>query len=100
MRDWAALARRSADEAGCTPVCTPPTTATEECDVFQGVVKRYFSERGFGFIREDGGNTDIFFHVQGLANRDVEPQVGDTVTYDVEPDSRSGRLRATNVKII
>ena len=28
----------------------------------QGIIVKYNSERGFGFLRRDGSRTDVFFH--------------------------------------
>ncbi|PJE57845.1 MAG: cold-shock protein [Candidatus Portnoybacteria bacterium CG10_big_fil_rev_8_21_14_0_10_36_7] len=42
------------------------------------------TDRGFGFITEDGGSSDIFFHsneLQGVAFNDLK--VGDSVQFEV-----------------
>lgn len=61
----------------------------------QGIVvsKR---DRGFGFIKVEGQEKDLFFHSKELKGITFdELQEGDTVTFDVE-DSPKG-LNAVNV---
>ncbi|WP_456816189.1 cold shock domain-containing protein [Bradyrhizobium sp. USDA 4508] len=58
----------------------------------------FIENRGFGFIRPDDGGSDVFFHFRAL-----EPgcyaEVGDAVTFDTEIDQRTGKTRASSVKI-
>ena len=58
-----------------------------------GTVKFFNETKGFGFIQEDGTNTDIFVHATGLID---EIRQNDKVTFEVE----SGRKgdNAVNVK--
>jgi cold shock protein len=64
-----------------------------------GVIKRYFDERGFGFIKPDAVGDDVFFHVKSL-DEHVEPHVGDRVEYELGADPKSGRSRAQNLALI
>jgi len=58
-----------------------------------GVVKFFNEAKGFGFIKEDGGQ-EIFVHVTGL-QEDIREN--DNVTFDVQ-DGKKG-LNAVNVKL-
>ncbi len=61
-----------------------------------GTIKR-LTEKGFGFIAQEGAEKDLFFHSSALVGVGYdELQEGDTVTFEVE-DSDKGP-RATNVK--
>ena len=57
-----------------------------------GVVKFFNETKGFGFIKEDGGN-EIFVHVTGLVDKVTQ---NDKVTFEVI-EGRKG-LNAVNVK--
>ncbi len=59
-----------------------------------GVVKFFNETKGFGFIKEDGTETDIFVHVTGLID---EIRQNDRVTFEVET-GRKGE-NAVNVKL-
>jgi CspA family cold shock protein len=58
-----------------------------------GVVKFFNEAKGFGFIKEDGGQ-EIFVHVTGLQD---EIRENDAVTFDVENGKKG--LNAVNVKL-
>jgi len=63
-----------------------------------GTVAKWL-DRGFGFISPDDGSGDIFCHSSGLqdqGDRDFLNK-GEKVTYDLEEDERSNRMRAVNV---
>jgi CspA family cold shock protein len=62
----------------------------------QGTISKYFTERGFGFIKPDASRTDVFFHISAMAPGSGEPEVGMIVEFTEEPDPRTGRLRAAN----
>ena len=57
-----------------------------------GVVKFFNETKGFGFIKEDGTDTDIFVHVTGLID---EIRQNDRVTFEVE----SGRKGDNAVRV-
>lgn len=57
------------------------------------------TDRGFGFIRPDGGGEDLFFHRSALDGVDFDQvRSGDRVTYTAEADARQRGMRATSVR--
>ena len=66
----------------------------------QGTVKFFNSVKGFGFIKNDETNEEIFVHVTALKNGLKELNEGQKVSYDVEKDPKSNKDRAANVSAI
>jgi cold shock CspA family protein len=64
----------------------------------KGRVVADFGNRGFYFLREDGG-AQIFAHIRNVVNAG-KLNVDDLVEYDERVDARSGRLEAVNVRVI
>ena len=65
-----------------------------------GKLKMWNAERGFGFIADDGGGTDMFLHISALQSAGIDPDnlnKGDRLTFDVE-NTREGKTRACNVR--
>ena len=60
-----------------------------------GTVKFFNSEKGFGFIIEDGTSQEHFVHVSGLID---EIKEGDNVEFELK-EGRKG-LNAINVRVI
>lgn len=58
-----------------------------------GTVKFFNDEKGFGFIKEDGGE-DIFVHAKGLID---QINKNDKVSFDVQQGKKG--LNAVNVKL-
>lgn len=58
-----------------------------------GIVKFFNDEKGFGFIKVDGGE-DLFVHAKGLVDKIKE---NDKVTFDVIPGKKG--MMASNVKL-
>ena len=44
---------------------------------------RWIAEKGFGFIRRDGGGSDIFVHLRGLADGAISLEEGQAVEFDL-----------------
>mmetsp|Transcript_67697 Transcript_67697/g.191826 ORF Transcript_67697/g.191826 Transcript_67697/m.191826 type:complete len:272 (+) Transcript_67697:81-896(+) len=55
-----------------------------------GVVKRWFDERGFGFITVDSSGKDVFVHRKTLVGIDTLEE-GTAVTFTSEYDEQKGR---------
>tara|TARA_B100000508_G_C11457294_1_gene277379 strand:- start:2106 stop:2297 length:192 start_codon:yes stop_codon:yes gene_type:complete len=60
----------------------------------KGTVKFFNETKGFGFIKEDGTDTEYFVHVSGLVD---EIRDGDEVTFDLK-EGRKG-MNAVDVKV-
>ena len=64
---------------------------------YTGVLKKWNTERGFGFIVADDGGQEIFAHITAFARNGSPPSVGERLTFEVEPDSK-GRRSAVRVR--
>jgi cold shock protein len=60
----------------------------------KGTVKFFDETKGFGFIKMDGVEKDIFFHISGLLE---EVQQGDEVKFEVKEGKKGPN--AVNVKL-
>jgi uncharacterized membrane protein YsdA (DUF1294 family)/cold shock CspA family protein len=65
---------------------------------FDGILKSWNEERGFGFIAPLQGGDDIFVHVKALPARSARPPaLNQALSFELEHDPR-GRKRARNVQ--
>lgn len=62
-----------------------------------GVISRWDDEKGFGFIRPQGGGAELFLHISAFRG-DRRPQQGDAVRYTAGND-RQGRPRAEHARL-
>jgi cold shock protein len=60
----------------------------------QGTVKFFNEAKGFGFITENGSNSEIFVHVSGLVDKIRE---GDAVQFETQNGKKG--LNAVNVTL-
>jgi CspA family cold shock protein len=66
-----------------------------------GVVK-FFGDKGasWGFLTDDNG-PDVFVHISAVSKACIRELVpGMRLEFTLEPDQKSGRLCAANLKII
>jgi CspA family cold shock protein len=64
-----------------------------------GTIKMFNENKGFGFIKPDGGGgADVFFHVSALRDGD-EITEGKAVTFEIGVDPKSGRAKAVSVDL-
>ncbi|HEV8032611.1 MAG TPA: cold shock domain-containing protein [Stellaceae bacterium] len=67
--------------------------------MLSGKVILYNEERGFGFIRPDNGDVDVFIHIRAAREGGInELAVGDRLEFLVERDERSGKPRAAEIR--
>jgi cold shock protein len=66
-----------------------------------GTVKFFNTERGYGFIKPDGGGRDIFVHVSALAQAGLQSlNEGQRVSYEIEPDKKGKGPKAVNLQLL
>ncbi len=58
-----------------------------------GIITKFIDDKGFGFIKAEGQDAEVFFHHSAFEG---EPREGMNVTFDTEASDRGPR--ATNVK--
>lgn len=66
-----------------------------EKEKFQGIVKFFNSEKGFGFIKNNTNKEDIFVHATGVID---EIKENDPVEFEMQP-GRKG-MNAVNVVLV
>jgi cold shock CspA family protein len=63
---------------------------------YQGKLKKWDADRGYGFIEADDGGQDIFVHVSAFARDGTAPTEGERLSFEIEPD-RDGKKKAVRV---
>ncbi|RPE27509.1 cold shock CspA family protein [Acinetobacter sp. BIGb0102] len=61
----------------------------------EGKIKKYNSERGFGFIQVEGRTSDIFFHITDFPKMAGEPKLGERLKFLIVEEH--GKFKATNI---
>ncbi len=65
-----------------------------------GVVKFFNGEKGYGFIKPDGGGSDIFVHITALEQAGLRSLAeGQQVAYEIEPDKKGKGPKAVNLQL-
>jgi CspA family cold shock protein len=65
-----------------------------------GVVKWFNAAKGFGFIQPRDGGGDVFVHISAVERSGLSGLAeGQSVSYDLEQDRRSGKAAATNIRV-
>lgn len=64
-----------------------------------GTVKWFNTTKGYGFIQPQDGGKDIFVHASAVERSDLGSlNEGQTVSFELERDKRSGKESAVNLK--
>jgi len=66
-----------------------------------GTVKFYNDQKGYGFIQPDDGSKDVFVHATALERAGIRNLVeGQKVSFDTEPDRRTGKIAVSNIEAL
>ena len=64
-----------------------------------GTVKFFNTQKGFGFIKPDNGERDVFVHISAVERSGIgHLNEGQKVSFELETD-RQGRSAAANLQI-
>jgi CspA family cold shock protein len=64
-----------------------------------GTVKWFNTTKGYGFIQPQDGGKDVFVHASAVERSDLGSlNEGQTVSFELERDKRSGKESAVNLK--
>ena len=66
---------------------------------FDGTIKSWNDERGFGFIQPTEGGPDVFVHIKAFNAFPGRPQVNQRVSFQVSPGPE-GKRRAVDVVVV
>ncbi len=65
----------------------------------KGTIKKMVVDKGFGFIKPDGGGKDIFFHCSALVNAEWDAlEEGGLVEFETEEGKKG--IRAFNITLV
>jgi CspA family cold shock protein len=66
-----------------------------------GTVKWFNATKGFGFIQPEDGSKDVFVHISAVERSGLAGlQEGQRVGFEVQRDSRTGKVAAANLKAV
>ncbi len=63
-----------------------------------GFLKTWKDDRGFGFIKPESEDDEIFVHISAFEGSTRRPHRGDTIFYQIE-HSDDGKSKAVNARI-
>lgn len=64
-----------------------------------GTVKWFNTQKGYGFIQPQDGGKDVFVHISALERSDLGTLTeGQSVSYELQRDKRSGKDSAVNLR--
>jgi CspA family cold shock protein len=65
----------------------------------KGTVKWFNSQKGFGFIEPSDGGKDVFVHISAVERAGMSSlSEGQSVSYDVVSDRKTGKASADNLR--
>jgi CspA family cold shock protein len=68
--------------------------------VSTGTVKWFNETKGYGFITPDQGGGDVFVHISAVERSGLRGlNEGQKISYDLEPDRKTGKSAAVNLKV-
>jgi uncharacterized membrane protein YsdA (DUF1294 family)/cold shock CspA family protein len=66
---------------------------------FDGIIKSWNDDRGFGFIEPTQGGQEIFVHIKAFSGLRERPQINQRVSFQVEMNPQ-GKKRAVMVELV
>lgn len=76
----------------------PAPTPAPPGEEGKGILMRWNTEKGYGFIMPDGGGDDLFCHAKSLKNGENSVEEGDFVIYVTQFNARKQKFEATEVE--
>jgi len=65
----------------------------------RGAAQWFDAGKGFDFIKPDDGGQDAFVHATAVRESGLDDlREGDRISYELDADRRSGRLKAVRLK--
>lgn len=64
---------------------------------FNGTLKKWNAERGFGFVVAENGDLELFVHVSAFPRDGHQPVVGEPLSFEIQL-GKDGRKRAVQVR--
>ena len=66
-----------------------------------GTVKFFNSQKGFGFIVQDGGGPDVFVHISAVERAGMSNlNEGQKLSFDIEADRKNGKSAAAHLQAV
>ena len=65
----------------------------------KGIVKWFNNQKGFGFIQPTDGGNDVFVHISAVERAGLTTlNEGQSVSFDIVADRRTGKSAAENLR--
>jgi CspA family cold shock protein len=66
-----------------------------------GTVKFFIPQKGYGFIKPQDGGNDVFVHVSSVQGAGLQSlSEGMRVGFDLLTDSKTGKTKAANLRLL
>lgn len=83
----------------CRNFDNPKTKDLIMPETFQGTVKWFNAQKGYGFITPDAGGRDVFLHITALKDARIDNlDEGDRISYTLQ--NQKGKESATDIQLL
>ena len=66
-----------------------------------GTVKFFNTDKGYGFIKPDSGESDVFVHISAVKDSGLETLLeNQKISFDTEPDRRGKGPKAVSLAVV